>query len=211
MAEKSLIPEGILSEETIAFNDIIDRLFQIDLSNLAIYDIDNVDPSLFPYLSKHLHITNQEGWWLADTDTEKRALIKNALEIHRYKGTKYAIKEVLKKIGVLCDIVEWYEKPDYLKRGEFAVNLEWRKRKYSIDDIEKIKELINEYKNVRSHLKEVALEDTIVHTTKIAQMSETVAYAKMDNSCEYQTASQIDIPSINSSTIETIAKQEESS
>ncbi len=40
-----------------------------------------------------------EGWLNTKTDDEKRALIKKAIELHRYKGTKYALNNVLNSLN----------------------------------------------------------------------------------------------------------------
>jgi phage tail P2-like protein len=40
-----------------------------------------------------------KGWKLANTEDDKRSLIKKAIELHRYKGTVWAVKEAMKSIG----------------------------------------------------------------------------------------------------------------
>ncbi|MDI1471939.1 putative phage tail fiber protein [Thermodesulfovibrio sp. N1] len=106
MADKRLIPAGIKDLNAEAFNELIDRLGSIDLTPLLIYIIDHVDSSALPHLAWQFHI---EGWELAETDKEKRTLIKRAIELHRYKGTPWAVKEAIKACGYEADISEWFQ------------------------------------------------------------------------------------------------------
>ena len=89
MADKRLIPPGIKDLNTETLNELIDRLGTLDLTPLLVYIIDHVDSSALPHLAWQFHI---EGWELAQTEQEKRNLIKRAIELHRYKGTLFGIK-----------------------------------------------------------------------------------------------------------------------
>lgn len=52
-----------------------------------------------PWLAWALHITDAEGWALAVTTDQKRALIARSVELHKKKGTPWSIREALKSIG----------------------------------------------------------------------------------------------------------------
>ena len=94
------------------FDEICKERFKgIDLNVLLVSIIDNVPSDALPHLAEQYHVTGNEGWLQCRNDDEKRDLIKRAIEVHRYKGTKYALRKIFDMFG-----------------------------------------LINEYKNVRSHL-----------------------------------------------------------
>lgn len=145
MADKRLIPAGIKDLSAEAFNELIDRLGSIDLTPLLIYIIDHVDSSALPHLAWQFHI---EGWELAETDKEKRTLIKRAIELHRYKGTPWAVKEAIKACGYEADISEWfqYDGQPYM----FRVYIQ--KPVQSEDTYTKLLRHIYDYKNERSWL-----------------------------------------------------------
>lgn len=52
-----------------------------------------------PWLAWALHITDAEGWSLAVTTEQKRALVARSVALHKKKGTPYSIREALKSIG----------------------------------------------------------------------------------------------------------------
>lgn len=75
------------------------RLQQIDLTPLLVLLIDQVNAEALPHLAAQFGVTGYDGWLLCTTDDERRALIKKAFQLHRYKGTPWAVKEVIKAVG----------------------------------------------------------------------------------------------------------------
>ncbi|HIB1592756.1 TPA: phage tail protein, partial [Salmonella enterica subsp. enterica serovar Muenchen] len=63
------------------------RFSGISLTPLLVYLIDMTEPSALPWLAGQLSLTGDNGWSLAESDEAKRELIKNAIELFRYKGT----------------------------------------------------------------------------------------------------------------------------
>jgi P2-related tail formation protein len=46
-------------------------------------------------------VTGYRGWLLADTEAQKRELLKVAIELHRYAGTPFAIEKALQSVGFI--------------------------------------------------------------------------------------------------------------
>ena len=83
-------------------------------------------------------------------------MIKKAIELHRYKGTKYALINVLKSLNINGDIKEWFEysgAPYHFKIDIFLQNYAYNEKVF-----ENLKKMIEEYKNVRSVLEEISIE-----------------------------------------------------
>ena len=92
------------------FDEICEERFsKIDIDTLLVIIIDNLPSDALPHLAEQYHITGNEGWLHANTENEKRALIKNAIKIHRYKGTKYALLEIFNTLNLMGTITEWFE------------------------------------------------------------------------------------------------------
>jgi hypothetical protein len=96
----NITPYSIGAQHITAFEEVFkDRLAGIDISQVMANFIDNVSVNALPSIAKYWDILGNRGYGLAQTEAEKRAMIKRAHELHRYKGTPYAIKEGLKSIG----------------------------------------------------------------------------------------------------------------
>ncbi|WP_456463502.1 phage tail protein I [Persephonella sp.] len=149
---KELIPPNLLQDQNIkALAEAIEPEFEKvkqEIINVLIYPrIDELDEQVLDLLAWQFHI---EGYELAANITEKRNLIKKAIELHRYKGTRYAIEQVLKALDLEGQINEWFEyggQPYY-----FKVDINLKYQGLQSDTYDKLLNLIEEYKNLRSKL-----------------------------------------------------------
>ena len=99
MADALLLPPPLAGDERFqALGQLAARISDIDLSPLLVYLVDTVNASALPNLAEQLHILG-EGWQFARNDAERRRMIKRAVELHRYKGTPWAIREIVRRLG----------------------------------------------------------------------------------------------------------------
>lgn len=133
------------------FDEICEERFKnIDIDVLLVSIIDNLPSDALPHLAEQYHVTGNEGWLQCRNDDEKRDLIKRSIEVHRYKGTKYALLKIFEMFGLKGDIREWFETGN--EPYTFIVDLNFDSKGFDFELIGKLEDLINEYKNVRSHL-----------------------------------------------------------
>ena len=72
------------------FDQICEERFgALDLKVLDINDVDNLPSDVLPHLAEQYHITGNEGWKFCKTEQEKRDLIKNAINLHKYSCLLY--------------------------------------------------------------------------------------------------------------------------
>lgn len=138
------------------FDELFSRFQDLDTDALLVYLIDTVDESALVHLADQFHIMGNEGWLQAKTEVEKREIIKKAVELHRYKGTKYALIKVLNSLNINGDVEEWFEyggAPYHFKIDIFLQNYTYNEKVF-----ESLKKMIDEYKNVRSVLEEISIE-----------------------------------------------------
>lgn len=162
-------PPNILADSIAYLPDLAafdlmfkDRLDNIGLENALVYLIDTVDASALPYLAKQFDVLGFKGLMLATTIQQTRDIIKQAIALHRYKGTPWAVRQALVSIGygdaVLTEGVEGYW-------ANFSISLELGGQPLGPNEINNIVGMVNEYKNTRSWLSAVeysfALDDTL--------------------------------------------------
>lgn len=126
-------------------DSVLIEIFQAIINSLIYPRIDSLSGEVLDLLAWQFHM---EGWELAETEEEKRALIKKAIALHRYKGTPWAVINALKACGYESYMKEWfeYDGQPYL----FKVYV-----RRPIQDNQTYQKLINavyEYKNARSWL-----------------------------------------------------------
>lgn len=167
-----------------AFDDLVaGRLDALPIEAVLVYIIDAVNAQALPYLAEQFDILGIKGYAYATTEEEKRAVVRGAIELHRYKGTPWAIKEALLKIGLIVNRIEegvgirtfyngavnfngsrtygslghWAYFRVYLNTAQNTV--------ISATQVADAVAIINEYKNVRSHLYDITVEVTNISDT----------------------------------------------
>lgn len=152
-----LLPSSLSQPHLEIFDVLMKmRLDSIQIDKILVYLIESVDSKALYYLAEQFDLLGHKGWKLADTDEKKRRLIKNAIELHRYKGTVYAIRKALSALGypdvtITEHITHW---------ATFKIDLNIGNTQLTQQQYADILEVVNEYKNVRSHFWGILFEVT---------------------------------------------------
>lgn len=91
------------------FSTLMQELSLIDVSKLLVYLVDSVDASALLYLGSQFDCLGYNGFKLAQDETGQREIIKQAIALHKYKGTEAAIMDALTSIG--------FSNVEYIKTG----------------------------------------------------------------------------------------------
>ncbi|GGG33012.1 hypothetical protein GCM10007425_29630 [Lysinibacillus alkalisoli] len=90
-------------------------------------------------------LKHSEGLALAKDKKERIDLILSSVELHRYKGTPYAVERALEVVGLEGKKEEWFEYDG--EPYHFWVELKLNQK---LNDLDLIYDMIMAYKNVRS-------------------------------------------------------------
>ena len=145
-----MLPASIQDDSTLALESLINRLGTLDLTALLVYIIDSTPAAALPHLAEQLHVTGYEGWMQATNEAERRALLKSALQLHRYRGTPYAVKSALESISMVAIVREWFQ-----YAGEpfhFRVSIDLYGQGIDAERLALVDLLIQHHQNVRSRL-----------------------------------------------------------
>jgi phage tail P2-like protein len=96
----SLLPGPLRVDSTFQVLEVLaQRLSDLDLEPLLVYDIDHAPASALPALAWQFSLLEEPVWSLAESDDVRRALIKGAIELHRHKGTPWAVRQLIRLLG----------------------------------------------------------------------------------------------------------------
>ncbi len=169
-----------------AFDELAaNRLDGIDISPVLINLIDTVPASALPALAEQFDVLGFKGYKFANTESDKRDLIKRAVELHRYKGTPWAIKESLKSINImdatiLEGIFHFVYNGLYVYDGSASYGeVQWPQFRVLVDAsslslvnmalYRDIIILVEEYKNVRSHLVDISFKINLNDSSLVSE------------------------------------------
>ncbi|ECL8857178.1 phage tail protein I [Salmonella enterica] len=105
---------------------LVSRLQDIDLTPLLVYLVDLTETTALPWLADQFAITGDNGWNLAESEDARRALIKSAIELHRYKGTPWSVRQVVRNLGFgEIEIIEGGQDLDVAIASRYPPETHW--------------------------------------------------------------------------------------
>ena len=147
-------------------------LSDYDLGKLLVYVIDDLDASALPFLAEQFDVLGWKGWRLAKTESDQRELLKRAIELHRYKGTEWAIIEALKSIGFDNAVLKSGVAAGYDHWAKFGIDITNLTVVLTADSFSDIIAMVNEYKRKVCVLVDVSMgmviEDTLTVSDDVA-------------------------------------------
>lgn len=82
-----------------ALADLSLGLNKLENSKVMTTLVELIDDNFISLLAEKWSVTGYDGAFIADNDNSKRSLIRAAIELHRYKGTPWSIREVCRRLG----------------------------------------------------------------------------------------------------------------
>lgn len=168
LIKDSVLPMPLQNQRFLVLESLLQRLVGLN-QHAIIMLIDVVDHSSLMWFADHFSLFG-DGWQFAVTEQEQRELIKNAIEIHRYKGTPWAIKRTLKLLGYGdCKLIErfgYYEHNStiqhdgtrhYGKDGHWTHYQLVMQHLISIEEAQRIKALLDDVAPLRCKLVSIRL------------------------------------------------------
>lgn len=123
MRNEQLLPPNTTSLER-DLESIIARATKVPTQLGHLWNPETCPSELLPWLAWSLSIDSWDNNWTIRTKREK---IKQAIEVHRYKGTVGAVKRALKPLGVTLDFIEWFQDCDDISIAPIFENNEEQK------------------------------------------------------------------------------------
>lgn len=101
-----VLATGINVPHLTVFDDIYaQRMAGIDVGQCMPNFVDHVNESALYWLASMYNVLGDKGWNSATTVSERRELVKSAVELARYKGTPFAIKQALRTMGYTSIVI----------------------------------------------------------------------------------------------------------
>lgn len=99
--ENNILADSISGVPHLAAFDKVafTRMNSVEIDSLLVYIIDTVPASALSTLADQFDVLGFRGYGLATTDEQRRTIIKQAIELKRYRGTVWAIKQAMINVG----------------------------------------------------------------------------------------------------------------
>lgn len=144
------------------------RITDIPVRARDLANPDAAPANTLPWLAWGVSVDNWETTW---TTRQKRDTIKASNSIHRYKGTIGAVREALSALGFSVSVQEWFSQSPQGAPYTFKLAVEIDQDPVSLDGWDKLVAVVNNAKNLRSHLDTIELALTSVATPVLAAVT----------------------------------------
>jgi len=164
-----LYPDSLKRDDTMkalaeTFIKQIRKIVVENLNNVLIYaNMGELNEEILKQLAEDFSVDWYDDSYILE---QKRRIIKNAMLVQRTKGTAGAVETALSDTYKNSNLEEWFEyngQPFY-----FRVYLNASESGMEVDTLAKVIEKIKTYKNARSHLEKVHVENRQTGKMKIA-------------------------------------------
>lgn len=171
-----LVPEGLRSDQ-----DVIDTCAAIQPEiDLLVGCIDSVsllsgidtqeNEQVLDHLAWQFGLSAVEGWALASTLAQKRAMVKKSLVLHMTKGTPRAVSSALANLGIDTEITEWFDFGG--DPGTFKVKVvDNSDRGLDTSKMDQLAAVVDAFKPVKAHY---TIEITLGRTAAVPMIGSAV-------------------------------------
>jgi len=165
----SLLPSNATQQER-ALEGATARISDVPVLVRESKDPDTCPAVLLPWLA---HQFSVDAWQTEWTDEQKRQTIRDAVYVHQHKGTIGAVRTALAALGFDVQVQEWFNQVPLGPEYTFVLHLDVDQVGISEGDLDRILEVVESTKNLRSHLNTVIPMITTKASTYIAGASLT--------------------------------------
>ncbi|SDE41762.1 phage tail protein, P2 protein I family [Paraburkholderia lycopersici] len=144
----SLLPPNATATER-RLEQVGARISDIPTPVRDMWNPDACPVALLPWLAWGFGVDEWDSDW---SEAQKRSAIKNALFVQKHKGTIGSVKRALAALGYDIVVQEWFNQIPAGDPGTFDVLLDSNQTGIDQAALTRILELIDRYKNLRSHL-----------------------------------------------------------
>lgn len=154
MTDKISILPASVSELERSLEIALARIEDVQIPIATLWDPWKCPLDVLPFLAWALSV----DMWRADwPENVKRRIVASSLSVHRRKGTRSAVEQALRDLGVTVDLVEWFQTTPPAKRGTFDVTA-WVNENITSEPgylnqalYDQLRQAVNNAKNTRSH------------------------------------------------------------
>lgn len=148
-----LLPYNATDAER-ALSNAIARISDVPVVVREVWNPDTCPSNVLPWLAWAFSVDDWDSNW---TDEQKRNVIKQSVYSQRIKGTIGAVTRQLAALGYTIQILEWWQQVPQGEPYTFDVYITASQYPLTARDYNKVLEVIDTNKNLRSHMGQVTV------------------------------------------------------
>lgn len=150
-----LPPSATITE--INLDESFSRIEVVPTPARTTVDPVNAPAQILPWMAWAASVDDWDVTW---TDPQKRSVIAASFNVHLYKGTIGAVKAALGALGYEVQIQEWFNQIPQGEPYTFKIYVNVDQVGVSVEEFNRLRSIIENAKNLRSHLDKTQLTVT---------------------------------------------------
>jgi phage tail P2-like protein len=139
-----------------AFTQFLDRFLNIPGEHIKdVWNADTCPASHLPWLAWSFRVEEWNSVW---DEATKRAVIKASPDVHRHKGTRFAIDKALGALNLPLTLTEWFQYSGQPYTFRINIDLRGQDRPWTSSDQQLVYRTAIKSKNVRSYLENIGVK-----------------------------------------------------
>ncbi|WP_323957479.1 phage tail protein I [Aeromonas caviae] len=143
-----LLPPSATPQER-ALAETAARVSTVPTPARDLWNPDTCPVELLPWLAWAFSLDDWDVTW---TEAQQRAAVKASYSVHRYKGTIGSVKDALQALGLGVQVQEWFNQIPAGDPYTYRLLLEVNQYGVSLAQLETIQAVVENAKNLRSHM-----------------------------------------------------------
>jgi len=151
-----------------ALADTVAKVSTLPTPARDLWNPDTCPVELLPWLAWAFSLDDWDVTW---TESQQRAAVKASYSVHRYKGTIGSVKDALQELGLGVQVQEWFNMVPVGAPYTYRLLLEVNQYGVSLEQLQRIQDVVENAKNLRSHMTDLALSVKAVSEVYVAAVS----------------------------------------
>ncbi len=175
MSSDLLPPSATPQERALA--ETVARVSAVPTPARDMWDPDTCPIELLPWLAWAFSLDDWDVTW---TEAQQRAAVKASYGVHRHKGTIGSVKDALQALGLGVQVQEWFNQIPAGNPYTYRLLLEVNQYGVSLAQLEKIQDVVDNAKNLRSHMTTLDMtvsSNSTVYIGAVAMSGNEIAFS----------------------------------
>lgn len=160
-----------------ALADTVAKVSTLPTPARDLWKPDTCPVELLPWLAWAFSLDDWDVTW---TEAQQRAAVKASYSVHRYKGTIGSVKDALQALGLGVQVQEWFNQIPAGDPYTYKLLLEVNQYGVSLAQLETIQAVVENAKNLRSHMTTLDLtvaSNATVYIGAVAMSGNEIAFS----------------------------------
>lgn len=162
-----LLPPSVTPQERALAKTMV-RASSLPLPARDLWNPDTCPIELLPWLAWAFSLDDWDVTWTA---AQQRSAVKDSYRVHRHKGTSGSVKDALNALGLGVQVQEWFNQIPAGAPYTYKLLLEANQYGVSLAELDKIFDMVENAKNLRSHMTSMDLTVTSIATVNLGAVA----------------------------------------